>query len=926
MPQAHNTHNSTVSTCASNFENSRNNRLTGKHYEQCVIDRGLDPQWVTVNCRSMDIKEASDCLGYTAKSPGIWLEGVNVFGQYRPNKPWKADDNKKGKAPKYRTATDEKYDAMLPRNPHDPHYWDDLEALKKLCYQIDGHPCLLVTEGMFKAISGCSNGFPTVALAGVEQGLTPSKNDTQGKRYLVDTLERLCRAGFGFIIAFDADENLETNKSVIQAQRKLAHQLAKFKVPVYIITGLWTAEQGKGMDDYIQNNGADDFREKILNKAVDLEAWERQFKDREEDEEKLSESSFAAQLAENYRARMAWHVANKSWYWYETNDKRGIWGEIPPEEAMGIVITELETKQRHFSSGFVNGVLTLLKAKLRVNRWEVRKGFICLQDCVVDITTLKEYPHEPGYKMLTQLPFKWSDRSVGCEPIKQWLLEICENRSEWVQIIRAAINATVTERGGELQRFMELVGAGGTGKGTLLRLVQRLLGEENYAITDLKQLEQNRFETAGFYGKKGIFITDSERYAGDVSTLKKVTGNDDLRNEKKGIQGTAGFRFTGMVWIAANELIQSADYTNALARRRLSLPFERVIPPHLRRDLEKEFAPYLPGFLAWVLEMPADDVATYVVDTDRKVPSLASFSTEVLLETNPLASWADECLYYDPKAVTQIGDNNQDARSFLYPSYCEWAQKNAHGTMSKQRFSSILLNLLKSQLQINAEKIRNKKGRFITQVSIRQAGQDFPLLITGRGADLNSSDADLNADPMLTSVTTESIDSAEVEQNADLFTASKEDDSSSNYCMKIDKEDGITPNGSAQSAPSALARVSSDTQVSMVTTSDDTQVSTTQRIIECWDDPCKLGKIVLSLGGAEYEALVAEMGTNEIKHLEDAANKAWSPGLNRGANYKGDRVEIWEAGQSKNIMVAKKGSTNKFLVKRSDLRPWLGIW
>jgi putative DNA primase/helicase len=64
---------------------------------------------------------------------------------------------------------------------------------------------LLITEGGFKAIATCSHALPTIALLGVEMGLTPSKNDPQGKRYLVATLEKLARDGFGFILAFDCD-------------------------------------------------------------------------------------------------------------------------------------------------------------------------------------------------------------------------------------------------------------------------------------------------------------------------------------------------------------------------------------------------------------------------------------------------------------------------------------------------------------------------------------------------------------------------------------------------------------------------------------------------------------------------------------------------------------------------------------------------
>ena len=64
------------------------------------------------------------------------------------------------------------------------------------------------------------------------------------------------------------------------AQLKLAHQLKKFDVPIYSVTGLWSIEDGKGMDDYIQNNGADAFRKEVLARAQTIEqVWEKQFKD-----------------------------------------------------------------------------------------------------------------------------------------------------------------------------------------------------------------------------------------------------------------------------------------------------------------------------------------------------------------------------------------------------------------------------------------------------------------------------------------------------------------------------------------------------------------------------------------------------------------------------------------------------------------------
>ncbi len=257
----------TVQTTTATSSHTNTSLLCPKH-RQALLDRGLSADWIETNCRSLTANEASQYLGYPAKSAGILLKGQDLQIQFKPDKPWKNSADKK--AAKYRSPLGD-YDAMLPVHPTNPTYWTDLEALKAYCYYIDGIPCLIITEGFFKAIAGCSNNFATAALLGVEMGMTSAKADSQGRRYLVKALEKFAQAGFGFIIAFDAD--CATNKNVILAQFKLSEQLIKFKVPVYSVTGNWSIEEGKGMDDYIQNNGADQFKQDVLAKAISHEAW-----------------------------------------------------------------------------------------------------------------------------------------------------------------------------------------------------------------------------------------------------------------------------------------------------------------------------------------------------------------------------------------------------------------------------------------------------------------------------------------------------------------------------------------------------------------------------------------------------------------------------------------------------------------------------
>jgi predicted P-loop ATPase len=225
-------------------------KLTAEHQAQ-IEARGFDLAWAESNCMSCDEAKATVVLGYTAKSAGIMLMSDDLGQwQFKPDNPWLSKD---GKTPKYRNSKGE-YDAFLAKHPTIEAYWTDLEALKARCFTINGKPYILITEGGFKGMKGCQHNIPTVGLVGVEMGLTPK---AKGDRDLVPVLKRLAEAGFGFIIAFDADAT--TNKNVRAAEAKLVKVLLSYGCAVRTVTGHWEEEDGKGMDDFIQNQGIEDF-------------------------------------------------------------------------------------------------------------------------------------------------------------------------------------------------------------------------------------------------------------------------------------------------------------------------------------------------------------------------------------------------------------------------------------------------------------------------------------------------------------------------------------------------------------------------------------------------------------------------------------------------------------------------------------------
>jgi putative DNA primase/helicase len=333
--------------------------------------------------------------------------------------------------------------------------------------------------------------------------------------------------------------------------------------------------------------------------------------------------------------------------------------------------------------------------------------------------TLELKPHSPGYRFTWQLPFKWNDRNIGCQPIEDFLLRIT-GHSDIAEVLLAFLSAVVTRRC-DLQRYLELIGGGGTGKSTFMALAKALAGEENAVSSQLRLLESNQFETAKFYRKLLVLFPDSERWQGEVSVLKQLTGQDPIRYERKGIQQCKDYVYEGMVILSANEPPESSDRTSGQERRKLTIGLDHRIPEYEGRNLALEFRQYLPGLLKRVLEIPPERVTALIKYTDRNVPALAQKKWSQLLETNPIAAWVDEALIIEPAAKAYIGkDDPLKSAHWLYANFCQFQRESGHKSiLPVKRFSANLRDLLKNQIRVPITEGRDRNGAYIQGIGLR---------------------------------------------------------------------------------------------------------------------------------------------------------------------------------------------------------------
>ncbi|MEG3971486.1 DUF3854 domain-containing protein [Microcoleus sp. T2B6] len=655
-----------------------------------VSERKLDRDWVYANCDSADIPKASVLLGYDAKSPCIVFWGNLGQLQLRPINPWPSKD---GKLPKYRTPKGE-YDAFLVKHPEVETYWTDLEALKARCFTINGKPYLLITEGCIKAIKGCMWDIPTVALMGIDMGLTPK---AKGEPDLIPGLKRLAEAGFNFIISYDSDppEKVETIKNVRRAEKTLTKHLKAYGCEVLSVTGNWNHEDGKGMDDFINNQGIEAFRAILVKSSNVVESPDTSDSDTPTKKKKPpTPREAAARLAEQYGHQWKYDDEQKTWRIYSGKH----WEKVGIGPFKSLVKTTIDAKNINYSGiEYINNVVELLQCDLRQIRWQYwdRKRYINLSNYVLDGDKLATLEHSPGTGFTSFLPFDYrplkGDLSdplealrVNCPSIHKFFRTAMQNDERKMFKLLAIANAILKHRFFDLQMFVHLVGAPGSGKGTFARLMEKMVGRENFKGCQLDRLSDGSTK-ASVVDKQLVVFADERKPVG-IDSILSFTGGDAVSYRELHTPAADAF-FYGCFLICSNKPIFVGD-TTGLERRLCLVHFDNPIPTEKRdHAIESEFEAEVPALIGIALSLANSAVTQAIRGIGaEKIAEFKYKEWEMKVETSSTAAFFDMELVLDPAATTRTGK--------LYEAYKDFCEESGFSKVSIVKFPRLLADLL----------------------------------------------------------------------------------------------------------------------------------------------------------------------------------------------------------------------------------------
>ena len=385
--------------------------------------------------------------------------------------------------------------------------------------------------------------------------------------------------------------------------------------------------------------------------------------------------------------------------WYRYSD--GYWSVVDAKIIKGTVEAFIyNLGYRDHTDSYVNAVLTMTSELdgVQVANWIECDStrYMPFNNGALEMSTKLLFDHSPDYRFLWQLPRNWEPEIKSWDNIDRFLTQLSNNDPELKSIAIAFCNAVLTSRS-DLQKFLYLYGEGANGKGQYMKLLSMLIGARNCHSSDMGTLNTDKYEADNLVGKRLLTMADESAYHGSIANLKKITGGDPIRTERK-YGAASSYTYQGMVVMAANNPTFAGNSDNALQRRKIDFPCLNVVPVADRRDLEADFTDNLSAFTTYLLSLETQ----WVTDTLRNAGQVAAvklLNHELSIRENSIAAFIAEHVEVELGAV--VGSQK------VYNDYGQYCDNSGLKAKALNNFSADLILEMK-RLGATVEKRRER--------------------------------------------------------------------------------------------------------------------------------------------------------------------------------------------------------------------------
>jgi putative DNA primase/helicase len=318
------------------------------------------------------------------------------------------------------------------------------------------------------------------------------------------------------------------------------------------------------------------------------------------------------------------------------------------------------------------------------DQWDAGPWLFNCASGTIDLRTGELRPHRRE-DLITRLAPVEYEPAARSELWDHFLRDSTGDDPEFINFLQRATGYSLTGDTREEVLFMP-VGPGGTGKSTFFEAARCVMGDyartADFETFTQKHGEGPRNDIAALAGKRmviSIEVEDGKRLAEGL--VKSITGRDTI-SARFLYQEAFEFRPQFKLWLAANDAPSVRHEDDAIWRRILRLPFERVVPRERRDPTLKERLCFDPecqrAILAWAVAG-----ALRWRDGGLAAPGRILRATEAYREEqNPLLDFLTDCCERSPGLTVQT--------SALRQAYEAWCARNGTQPISTQRFAAAL--------------------------------------------------------------------------------------------------------------------------------------------------------------------------------------------------------------------------------------------
>lgn len=357
---------------------------------------------------------------------------------------------------------------------------------------------------------------------------------------------------------------------------------------------------------------------------------------------------------------------------------------------------------------------------------------IACQNGVLDLGTRKLEPHHPSLFNMYSLPFDY-DPAAECPTWKNFLDEVLPDDTEAQEFLQEWFGYVISGRT-DLQKMASLVGPKRCGKGTIARVLIKLLGQEVTASPTLGQLSSN-FGEEDLLGRSLAIMSDARwdepRVSSAVAALLAIVGEDSrtvARKNRKSWNGKLDTRFMVM----SNDSPKFADASGALAGRMIHIQFHTSFYGREDTTLSDRLFTELSGILNWALEG-----LDRLTERGRFVSPTSGLSVddEVRETSNPVYVFTQD--YLEP------GDAEDEVDLLdLYEHYNRVCDREGRFHPALNTFSRMLSSALADQkVSIYRKRVGDgERRRYIRRVKLQDWVPAPQRWLIGRGFGTSGAD------------------------------------------------------------------------------------------------------------------------------------------------------------------------------------------